>query len=152
MNSPVARGESTAQLVSRLRAKDTRGRALLASVLLSAIVAIVGAVSLTTSTALAKGHATQATDTTNISVYMTEYKFRLSKSTMPVGTVVFTIYNKGQIVHNMVFQGPKVFANSGPVQAHKKTILRVKFKKPGTYAFVCTYHFELGMAGQLRIK
>jgi plastocyanin len=90
--------------------------------------------------------------TTTVNVVMTEYRFALSAKTVPVGTVLFKLVNKGQVEHNMVFNGPIVYAKSPLVQPGGTYTLKVKFKKPGPYNFVCTLHFELGMAGTIRVK
>jgi plastocyanin len=66
--------------------------------------------------------------------------------------VIFKIVNKGQIEHNMVFNGPIIYAKSPLVLPKKTYTLKVKFKNPGRYNFVCTLHFELGMAGTIKVK
>jgi plastocyanin len=95
--------------------------------------------------------ATQRDSTiTTVTVVMKEYRFALSRRSVPVGTVLFKIVNRGTIPHNMAFQGP-IYKQSPLIQAGSSYRLRVVFKKPGTYVFLCTPHFELGMTGRLRV-
>jgi plastocyanin len=89
--------------------------------------------------------------TTTVKVLMTEYKFALSPKTVPAGTVIFKLVNKGQVEHNMVFNGPIIYAKSPLVLPKKTYTLKVKFKTPGRYNFVCTLHFELGMSGTIKV-
>jgi uncharacterized cupredoxin-like copper-binding protein len=44
---------------------------------------------------------------TKITVTMTDFKFKLSKKTVPMGTVVFTVINKGQSAHDFKINGKK---------------------------------------------
>jgi plastocyanin len=102
---------------------------------------------------LAAGPATaakRASKITTVTVVMKEYRFNLSRYSMPVGTVVFKIVNKGTSPHNMVFQAP-IWKESPLIQAGGRYQFRVRFRKAGRYVFVCTPHFELGMSGRLRV-
>jgi plastocyanin len=83
---------------------------------------------------------------------MTEYKFVLSTRTVPVGTVVFKIVNKGDVQHNMVFPGPIVYGKSPLLATGQTYSLKMRFKSAGSYPFVCTLHIELGMTATLRVK
>jgi plastocyanin len=87
-----------------------------------------------------------------VTVKMTEYHFRLSTSTVHRGTVVFTIYNKGQIQHDFSIQ--KLQKVSALVQPGQKTTMRVTFKRAGTYYYLCTVgaHVQYGMFGNLHVK
>jgi plastocyanin len=80
---------------------------------------------------------------------MKDYKFILSRKTVPVGTVVFNIVNRGTVRHNMVFQAP-IYKGSPLIPSGGHYRLKVVLKKPRSYVFICTPHFELGMIGQLR--
>ena len=102
---------------------------------------------------LAVGFATtgaaspQAPDATlHITVAATEFKFVLSRRSVPVGsTVIFTVVNKGKISHNFKIGG-KTTPNLLPGKSAKLT---VKFKKKGHYAYLCTIpgHAAAGMKG-----
>jgi plastocyanin len=87
-----------------------------------------------------------------VTVRMTEYRFRLSANTVHTGTVVFTILNKGEISHDFAIQ--KLGRVSSLVQSGSKTTMRVTFKKPGTYYYLCTVgaHVQYGMFGNLHVR
>jgi plastocyanin len=93
--------------------------------------------------------ATHASTIQRVTVKMTEYHFRLSTSTVHRGTVVFTILNKGQIPHDFSIQ--RLQQVSSLVQPGSRTTLRVTFKKPGSYYYLCTVgaHVQYGMYGNL---
>jgi uncharacterized cupredoxin-like copper-binding protein len=99
----------------------------------------------------ASPHAAKAADaTTKIKVVGTEFKFVLSKRSIPAtGTVVFTFVNKGKISHNFKIGG-KVTPNLLPGKSAKLT---VKFKKKGHYAYSCTIpgHAGAGMKGTFSV-
>jgi plastocyanin len=80
-----------------------------------------------------------------VTVTASEFKFVLSKRSVPIGTVVFTVVNKGKISHNFKIGG-KTTRNLLPGQ---KATLTVKFSKKGHYAYVCTIpgHATAGMKG-----
>jgi nitrite reductase (NO-forming) len=78
-----------------------------------------------------------------------EFKFTLSRSSVPVGTVVFKVTNKGKIGHNFKIGGKKT-----PLLAPgKSATLKVVFKKKGKFGYLCTIagHAKLGMAGKLGV-
>jgi uncharacterized cupredoxin-like copper-binding protein len=87
-----------------------------------------------------------------ITVFATEFSFTFSKTKVPHGsTVVFTLINKGQLDHNLVFQSPKKqTALLGP---GKRAKLTITFAKAGHYYYVCSVpnHAESGMAGSFTV-
>jgi uncharacterized cupredoxin-like copper-binding protein len=87
--------------------------------------------------------------TSGVTVVAKEFSFKLSKRTVPVGTVIFTVVNRGKITHNFKIAG-KTTKNLNPGQ---KATLKVKFTKKGRYAYLCTLpgHAKLGMKGVLSI-
>jgi plastocyanin len=89
--------------------------------------------------------------TTKVTVTMTEYHFRLSVNHVRKGTVVFTIVNKGEIPHT--FSIRSLQRTSPVVQAGKRTVMRVTFRKAGKYYYLCTVgaHEQYGMFGNLRV-
>jgi uncharacterized cupredoxin-like copper-binding protein len=91
----------------------------------------------------------QKTVTTKVTVTASEFKFVLSKRTVPVGTVIFTVINKGKISHNFKIAG-KVTKTLLP---GKKQTLTIKFKKKGHYAYSCTLpgHAAAGMRGTFSV-
>jgi uncharacterized cupredoxin-like copper-binding protein len=81
-----------------------------------------------------------------VTVVMREFKFALSRRSVPTGTtVVFKVVNRGKITHNFKIAGKKT-KNLNP---GKSTTLTVKFVKKGRYRYVCTIpgHAAAGMKG-----
>jgi plastocyanin len=95
--------------------------------------------------------AAQSPATTKVTVTATDYRFKLSVKSVHVGTVVFTIVNKGEVPHNLKVQ--RLNAVTRLLQAGQRGTLRVRFKKPGRYYYLCTVdnHVLFGMAGYLRV-
>jgi uncharacterized cupredoxin-like copper-binding protein len=87
--------------------------------------------------------------TTTVRVTATEFKFKLSRSTVPVGTVVFKVTNKGKIGHDFKIEGKK----TAMIKPGKTATLKVVFKKKGRYAYLCTVpgHAANGMKGKLGV-
>jgi uncharacterized cupredoxin-like copper-binding protein len=109
----------------------------------------VAVASLYAAVASASTHSTKAVVVT---VTMTNYHFKLSKTTGYKHGVAYTFktINKGSAVHNFDIQGVK----AGKVIPHGKTAsFTVTFKKAGKYQYVCDVprHAELGMAGTLKV-
>lgn len=86
---------------------------------------------------------------TRVAVVASEWKFSLSKRTVPAGTVVFTVKNKGKIAHDFKIAGKK----SKMVQPGKSTTLKVTLKS-GKQKYQCTVpgHAAAGMKGTLKVK
>jgi uncharacterized cupredoxin-like copper-binding protein len=84
--------------------------------------------------------------TVKINVKASEFKFVLSRRSVPVGTtVLFTVTNTGKISHDFKIAGKKT-PSLGP---GKKAVVRVVFKKKGRYPYICTIfgHAKAGMKG-----
>jgi plastocyanin len=116
-------------------------RAIAASVCLAPIAAV-----------LLPSAAPARSDTlTRVTVKMTEYHFRLSVNHVPTGTVVFTVINKGQLPHT--FEVQRLQKVTPVVLPGHRAVLRVTFKKPGKYYYLCTVgaHVQYGMWGNLRV-
>jgi plastocyanin len=118
-------------------------RLALLGVAVLAAVAVVG-------TALA-AH-TVAKPPQKVTVGATEYAFALSKKTVKVGTVSFTVINKGSEVHDFKVNG-KVPKSRYLAVGTRQTI-KIKFTKPGRYQYLCTIgeHAVRGMQGVLIVK
>jgi uncharacterized cupredoxin-like copper-binding protein len=101
----------------------------------------------TTNAADNQSHASEATS--RVTVIAREFSFKLSKRSVPRGTVIFTVVNKGKITHNFKIAG-KTTRKLNPGQ---KATLKVKFTKKGRYAYLCTIpgHAKLGMKGVLSV-
>jgi uncharacterized cupredoxin-like copper-binding protein len=97
--------------------------------------------------------ASQATShaktTTHVTVAATESKFTLSRRSVPMGTVIFTVTNKGKLSHDFKIAGKKT-----PLllPGHSAT-LRVTFSKKGRYPYLSTVlgQAAAGMKGVLTV-
>ena len=78
-----------------------------------------------------------------------EFRFTLSKKTVPKGTVTFLVINKGALPHDFKISGHKTRLLS-PGQAQT---LKVTFLKAGKYPYLCTVtgHAAAGMKGILTV-
>jgi uncharacterized cupredoxin-like copper-binding protein len=94
-------------------------------------------------------NATTAASTT-VTVKATEFKYTLSKSRVPRGTVTFKIKNAGHLKHDFKINGKK----SKMLNPGASTTLKVSFGKAGKYSYLCTVagHAAAGMKGKLTVK
>jgi nitrite reductase (NO-forming) len=78
-----------------------------------------------------------------------EFGFKLSKTRVPKGVVVFTVKNMGAIPHDFKIAGKKTRS----ILPGKRTTLRVVIKKKGRYSYLCTLlgHAAAGMKGKLAV-
>ena len=107
---------------------------------------IVGALAPAAGASPAKPSATS----TGITVTASEFKFVLSKPTVPAGaTVVFTVVNKGKIAHDFQIAGKKTLS----VAPGKSAKLTVTFAKKGQFTYICTLpgHAGAGMKGAFAV-
>ena len=109
---------------------------------LAAVLAAVGIVA-----APALGARTHAV-ATSVTVTATEFHFKLSKKSVPHGTVTFIVVNKGHIAHDFKIGGKK----TALLAPGKTTKLTVKLKA-GKAKYVCTVpgHAAAGMKGTLKV-
>jgi uncharacterized cupredoxin-like copper-binding protein len=126
------------------------------------LVAPVVAVSLLV--AVATPAARAAARTTRVTVTAgkpSEFAFKLSRKSVPVGAVVFTVVNRGNISHSFKVcvspRGGKANSCKGKgtrplVRGHRST-LKFVFTKKGRYEYLCTVpgHAAAGMKGDLRV-
>jgi nitrite reductase (NO-forming) len=99
---------------------------------------------------LAAGGAASAKKTVAVTVVAKEFKFTLSKRSVPAGsTVVFTIVNKGKISHDFKISGKK----TPTLSPGKSAKLTMKFTKIGRFAYLCTLpgHASAGMKGSFAV-
>jgi uncharacterized cupredoxin-like copper-binding protein len=85
-----------------------------------------------------------------VSVAASEFKFVLSKRTVPAGsTVVFTVKNTGKISHDFKIAGKK----TPSLLPGKSATVTVKFTKKGHYPYLCTLpgHAGAGMRGTFSV-
>jgi len=91
-------------------------------------------------------NATQAKRATSrVNVVATDFKFALSKRSVPTGTVIFTVKNRGKILHDFKIAGKK----TPLIKPGKSAVLRVTMSKKGRFQYICTVtgHARLGMKG-----
>ena len=83
-----------------------------------------------------------------MNVSATEFKFTLSRQTVPAGEVVFTVVNTGKISHDFSIAGH----TSAIVAPGKTTTLTVRLGNR-SYPYLCTLpgHAQAGMKGTLRV-
>jgi plastocyanin len=124
-----------------LRSRRNSYCAIAASLVLTAIAASV----------MPSGAPARADTLTRVTVKMTEYHFRLSVNHVRAGTVAFTVVNKGQLPHTFAVQ--RLQKVTPVIQAGGRYVMRVTFRKPGKYYYLCTVgaHVQYGMFGNLRV-
>lgn len=108
------------------------------------LLTIVGAIALA-----APGVLSAGPQATAVTVTMTDFKFKLSRATVPRGVVTFRVINRGDTAHDFKIAGKKT-----PIYAPGKGgTLRITFRKPGRYPYICAVpgHTALGMKGVLRV-
>ena len=95
--------------------------------------------------------AASAAQTTHVSVSAFEMGFKLSKTTVPHGTVVFEVRNDGKLPHDFSFGSRG--GGTPLLEPGESATLTVKFEKPGKYTYICTVpgHQEAGMIGVLTV-
>jgi uncharacterized cupredoxin-like copper-binding protein len=129
------------------RALSVFGLTSLATVgIITAFFVATGSAS--TSAPHATAHA-KAAKVTKVKVIAKEFSFSLSKRSVPIGPVAFTVVNQGKISHNFKIAGKVTkLLNHGQSQT-----LVVNFKKKGQYAYECTLvgHAKLGMKGKFAV-
>ena len=98
--------------------------------------------------AVAPAAATPQVTTTKVTVKMTEFKFVLSKKTVPHGKVIFKLVNKGKLAHDFKI-GTKKSALVQPGKTGKLTVTLAKGKHP----YKCTVPGQAanGMKGVLKV-
>lgn len=94
-----------------------------------------------------------STQATVVTVTMTDFHFKLSKTTGYKRGVAYTfkVVNKGAALHNFDIQTVK----KTKIIAHGKTTsITVTFKQAKKYPYVCDVprHAELGMAGFIKVS
>jgi uncharacterized cupredoxin-like copper-binding protein len=92
--------------------------------------------------------AIATTTTTSVSVTAKEFKFTLSKASVPHGKVAFKVVNKGKLAHDFSIAGHK----TALIKPGKSATLTVTLKK-GSWAYKCTVpgHAAAGMKGKLKV-
>jgi uncharacterized cupredoxin-like copper-binding protein len=91
-----------------------------------------------------------------------ELRYTLSKTSVPKGTVVFTVVDKGKLGHDFkVCSSPSTGSANAckgkgtkVVPPGKSTTLTIVFPKAGKYEYLCTVagHAAAGMKGILKVS
>ena len=113
-------------------------------------VVVVGALTALAIAVGGGGAAPAATSTVAVTAGKpSEFRFTLSKRTVPTGTVTFRVTNRGAVRHDFRIAGKK----TASLATGKSGTLRVTFSKAGKYAFLCTLpgHAAAGMKGTLTV-
>jgi uncharacterized cupredoxin-like copper-binding protein len=113
------------------------------SLFVAALVAVVGVVA--GPSLAARSHSAG----TAVTVTATEFKFKLSKTSVSHGSVTFTVKNAGHVAHDFKIGGKKTSLIS-PGKSAKLTVTL----KAGKQAYLCTVpgHAAAGMKGSLTVK
>ncbi len=130
---------------------------LLAAALLAGCIALLAAIP-----ALASSTKT-VTTAVNVTVNKSnDFKFVVSKTSVPHGTVKFTFANNGQLPHDFKVcasnKGGTATSCTGKVTPMvtpgTKATLTVSLTKPGKYEYLCTVpgHAAAGMNGLITVK
>jgi nitrite reductase (NO-forming) len=125
-----------------------KGRILVAA-------ATLGVALVATSFATARPTTTTASRTV-VTVTMYDMGFKLSKSVVRPGTVVFRTVNDGIVEHDLRIKrvGPPTGLGTPMLGPGERATLMVRIPKAGRYPFVCTVpgHAAAGMKGTLVVK
>jgi uncharacterized cupredoxin-like copper-binding protein len=85
---------------------------------------------------------------TTVTVTMKEFKFVLSKTSVPHGVVTFKLVNKGKLAHDM-----KIAGKTSKLIARGKTGTFIVTLKKGKLVYTCPIpgHAAAGMKGKLTV-
>ena len=121
----------------------------MASRLRLALLIALAAAGLTAGLFVPGGGATSQA-TIHVTVTATDSKFTLSKGSAPVGTVIFTVKNRGKRPHNFKIAGKKTRL----LAARQSATLRVTFSESGRYAYRSTVSGQAaaGMRGTFSVR
>ncbi len=115
---------------------------------------VVGAAGATTTTSTTSTTTTTTSTSvpgpaTTVTVTMVDYRFEISQTTIPQGTVTFVITNKGNEIHNFDILGKHVGALLGVNGTETWSV----GLPAGTYTVVCDvpFHVDRGMTATLNV-
>jgi plastocyanin len=98
------------------------------------------------------GAANKMASPVKVTVNMTDFKFKLSKTSVPKNTpVVFTVINKGPSPHDFDPVGTR---GTKVIPTGTRTTMRATFRRAGKVRYICTVprHASFGMVGNLTVK
>jgi len=96
-------------------------------------------------------HSTTSAATLGVTAGLpAEFKFKLSKTSVPHGKVTIIVTNRGNLPHDLKIAGK----TSPMIQPGKTAKMVVSFAKAGKYPYLCTVsgHAAAGMKGTLVVK
>ena len=95
-----------------------------------------------------------ATDRTPTVTGTDAFRFTPSRITVPAGDVTLRLLASGSYPHNISVPSLHLTsATVGTAPGSPRTAeLRLHDLRPGTYRFVCTFHSQAGMTGELVVK
>lgn len=142
--------------ILRLRNGNSDGGLLRLTMVMALVLAVAYVVAVWAMTgkptgataAPALGPGASSSTTTAVRVSATEFRFTLSRQSVPPGKVVFTVSNNGKIAHDFSIDGK----TSPLVSPGKTTTLTVRLGA-GTFFYLCTVpgHAQAGMKGTLSV-
>jgi uncharacterized cupredoxin-like copper-binding protein len=94
----------------------------------------------------------QAATPIKVTVTMRDFRFTLSKTSVPRGRpVVFTVINRGPSPHDFDVSGTR---GTPIIASGRRTTQRVTFQRAGRIRYVCTVprHIQFGMFGRLTVR
>lgn len=107
---------------------------------LAALGVTAGGLGVLTAVSAVSSAAVNAAGPQRVTVIAKEYSFKLSTSTVHVGTVTFTVENKGKLAHDFyIFGGATKVIRPG-----KSAMLRVKFTHAGNFKYRSTIPGQAG--------
>jgi uncharacterized cupredoxin-like copper-binding protein len=100
--------------------------------------------------AIASTTSHSATKATTVTVAASNFKFKLSKTSVPKGKVSFVVTNKSTIPHDFKINGKK----TPLIKGGKSATLVVTFTKAGKFPYLCTVpgHAAAGMKGSFTVS
>jgi plastocyanin len=118
------------------------------------VIAVAAAVAGVSTVLVAANGASAATKATpvRVTVTMSDFKFKLSKASVPKNTpVIFTVINRGPSPHDF---DPATTKGTPVIPSSARTTLRTTFKRAGKVRYICTVprHASFGMTGNLVVK
>jgi uncharacterized cupredoxin-like copper-binding protein len=116
---------------------------------LLALTVVAAAALLSALPAAARQSSAKATVVAVTAGQPSEFRFKLSKTSVPRGKVTFTVTNRGNLPHDF-----KIAGKVTPLLQAGKTAKLVVTLKKGKYAYLCTVsgHAAAGMKGTLTVK
>jgi plastocyanin len=95
------------------------------------------------------GHGALSTAAGTRTIAVKDDVFSPRKAKVAKNTLVTWRWAAGSEAHDVVSRGTKRFKSS---KIKSRGVHRYRFKKAGTYKYVCTLHEDRGMTGQITVR